>query len=256
MREQINSGVKRTVVETEHLTTLFAVVPGHAANDWTTRYETLCDWVVPRSSVSIAKEGDLDLRTVVVFRQVARDFKRAARELRVTVRELSDDDRAVLGIAAVPEEGAAGEEGAKPAAAAGTEPPKDAPSGLSREEERASLADRVDEHWTRLVRWCTLTYQEALQGWMHVKAARAFVESVLRYGLPVNFEAVLVDPGKKGERKVRAVLDEMYGHLGQQDGGEDTGAVDAMAGIAGSDAFYAYVCLTIATSAEDAKTRS
>ena len=34
--------------------------------------------------------------------------------------------------------------------------------------------------------------------WMHVKILRLFVESVLRYGLPVDFSAALVQP-KKGQ---------------------------------------------------------
>jgi V-type H+-transporting ATPase subunit C len=40
-----------------------------------------------------------------------------------------------------------------------------------------------------------------------------FVESVLRYGLPVNFQAMLLHPHKKSTKRLRDVLNQMYGHL-------------------------------------------
>jgi V-ATPase subunit C len=39
--------------------------------------------------------------------------------------------------------------------------------------------------------------------WIHIKLIRGFVESVLRYGLPIDFSTYLVDPVKG---KVIAVL--------------------------------------------------
>ena len=48
------------------------------------------------------------------------------------------------------------------------------------------------------MRWCKTHYGDAFVAWMHIKVIRVFVESVLRYGLPVDFTAVLykVHPGK------------------------------------------------------------
>jgi V-type H+-transporting ATPase subunit C len=42
-----------------------------------------------------------------------------------------------------------------------------------------------------LMRWCKTHYGDAFVAWMHIKVIRVFVESVLRYGLPVDFTAVL-----------------------------------------------------------------
>lgn len=42
-----------------------------------------------------------------------------------------------------------------------------------------------------LMRWCKTHFGEAFVAWMHIKVIRVFVESVLRYGLPVDFTAVL-----------------------------------------------------------------
>lgn len=46
-----------------------------------------------------------------------------------------------------------------------------------------------------------------------MKALRVFVESVLRYGLPVNFQAMLLQPNKKTMKKLREVLYDLYKHL-------------------------------------------
>ena len=42
-----------------------------------------------------------------------------------------------------------------------------------------------------LVRWLKNAFSECYGGWIHLKAIRVFVESILRYGLPPNFVAML-----------------------------------------------------------------
>jgi len=63
------------------------------------------------------------------------------------------------------------------------------------------LQVEVDGMKSGLMRWCKTHYGEAFVAWMHIKVIRVFVESVLRYGLPVDFTAVLykVFPGKDAE---------------------------------------------------------
>lgn len=34
-----------------------------------------------------------------------------------------------------------------------------------------------------------------------------------RYGLPVNFQAILIHPNKKNQKRLRDVLNQLYGHL-------------------------------------------
>jgi len=53
------------------------------------------------------------------------------------------------------------------------------------------LQVEVDGMRSGLTRWCKTHYGEAFVAWMHIKVIRVFVESVLRYGLPVDFTAVL-----------------------------------------------------------------
>jgi V-type H+-transporting ATPase subunit C len=48
-----------------------------------------------------------------------------------------------------------------------------------------------------LVRWLKVNFGESFTAWIHVKALRVFVESVLRFGLPVNFQGMVLLPQKK-----------------------------------------------------------
>ena len=73
------------------------------------------------------------------------------------------------------------------------------------------LQVEVDNMRSGLTRWCKTHYGEAFVAWMHVKVIRVFVESVLRYGLPVDFTAVLYKVGSGKEVKLVGALDKAFG---------------------------------------------
>ncbi|KAG0729142.1 V-type proton ATPase subunit C [Chionoecetes opilio] len=77
--------------------------------------------------------------------------------------------------------------------------------------------------------------------WSHVKAIRVFVESVLRYGLPVNFQAILIHPHKKSTKRLRDILNHLYLHLDSS----ATGSVGETVDIPGlgfnTSEYYPYV---------------
>lgn len=52
----------------------------------------------------------------------------------------------------------------------------------------------TDPRWTQtdLLRLSRINFSEAFQVLVHLKVVRAFVESVLRYGLPANYFAVFI----------------------------------------------------------------
>jgi V-type H+-transporting ATPase subunit C len=55
---------------------------------------------------------------------------------------------------------------------------------------------------------------QAFSAWIHVCAIRLFVESILRYGLPPRFLAVLMKPNPKGVAKLRKTLANTFGQKG------------------------------------------
>ena len=50
--------------------------------------------------------------------------------------------------------------------------------------------------------------------WIHICAIRLFVESILRYGLPPQFLAVLLKPNAKNAAKLRKLLGSLFGNTG------------------------------------------
>eukprot|EP00798_Chlamydomonas_sp_ICE-L_P023180 gene23180-30392_t len=76
-----------SVVDSENLTTLFVIVAKYGVKEWEQAYETMCNFIVPRSSTKISEDNDYALMSVVLFRRVVDDFKAAARSKGFQVRD-------------------------------------------------------------------------------------------------------------------------------------------------------------------------
>ncbi|XP_001946227.1 V-type proton ATPase subunit C [Acyrthosiphon pisum] len=183
------------IQDSEYLTTLLVVVPKSGFSDWNQNYEKLTDMIVPRSSQLVSQDNDYGLFTVTLFKKVAEEFKHHARERKFIVREFTYNEVEL----------AAGKN------------------------EISKLVTDKKKQFGPLVRWLKVNFSECFCAWIHVKALRVFVESVLRYGLPVNFQAMLLHPNKKNTKRLRDVLHQLYGHLDSsaQQGGA-TGAHDSV----------------------------
>ncbi|XP_077607195.1 V-type proton ATPase subunit C 2 isoform X1 [Crocuta crocuta] len=170
------------VLDSEYLITLLVIVPKPSYTQWQKTYESLSDMVVPRSTKLIAEDNEGGLFTVTLFRKVIDDFKTKAKENKFTVREFYYDEKEIK---------------------------------REREELSRLLSDKKQQYGP-LLRWLKVNFSEAFIAWIHIKALRVFVESVLRYGLPVNFQAVLLQPHKKSSTKrLREVLNSVFRHLDQ-----------------------------------------
>ncbi|KAM9053664.1 V-type proton ATPase subunit C 2 isoform 4-T6 [Megaptera novaeangliae] len=168
------------VLDSEYLITLLVIVPKPSYAQWQKTYESLSDMVVPRSTKLIAEDNEGGLFTVTLFRKVIDDFKTKAKENKFTVREFYYDEKEIK---------------------------------REREEMTRLLSDKKQQYGP-LLRWLKVNFSEAFIAWIHIKALRVFVESVLRYGLPVNFQAVLLQPHKKSSTKrLREVLNSVFRHL-------------------------------------------
>ncbi|XP_038175956.1 V-type proton ATPase subunit C 2 isoform X3 [Arvicola amphibius] len=168
------------VLDSEYLTTLLVIVPKSSYAQWQKTYESLSDMVVPRSTKLIAEDNEAGLFTVTLFRKVTEDFKVKAKENKFIVREFYYDEKEIK---------------------------------REREEMTRLLSDKRQQYGP-LLRWLKVNFSEAFIAWIHIKALRVFVESVLRYGLPVNFQAVLLQPQKKSATKrLREVLNSVFRHL-------------------------------------------
>ena len=80
-------------------------------------------------------------------------------------------------------------------------------------ERKQQLALKKKSLWNYLIRWCTTTYTEVFTAWVHLKAIRLYVESVLRYGLPFDSQAALIEPNRGKDRQLRETLRVLYSRL-------------------------------------------
>jgi len=176
---------KYFVLDSEFLTTLLVVVPKHNIKEWKDSYETqISQMVVPRSSEMITEDRDYALFTVTLFKRFVDDFKQAARERKFIVRDFEYKEEEIE----------------------------------TERKERSQLGSDLKKQLATLTRWCKTNFSEAFEAWIHLKALRIFVESVLRYGLPPNFQAVILEPNMKNEKKLRSTLNSLYEHLEAKQG--------------------------------------
>ncbi|ORX82623.1 ATPase, V1 complex, subunit C [Basidiobolus meristosporus CBS 931.73] len=175
------------VLNSEYLQTLFVAVPKNLYKEWDAKYETLSEMVVPRSSVKIAEDGDYGLFSVNVFQRVANEFSLKCREEKFIVREFEYNEEQL-------------EEDKK-------------------EYEETEASER--EQWKALLQWCKTSFGEVFSSWIHIKVLRVYVESVLRYGLPLDYTTAMIKPKSKGESKIRDLLLKKYASLGGSLGQDD-----------------------------------
>jgi len=167
--------------------------------------------IVPRSGKKLYSDAEFSLFRVVVFKKGADVVKNLLREKRYTVRPYEYDPN----------------------------------QEKSDAEKRNKLADEKNKLLSAMIGWLESQYSQTFSAWIHVKAIRVFVEAVLRFGIPVNFQAHVLKPKKGASSKLRASLLELYGHLagGALSADAETNASD-MAAFGGGE-FYPYVYLPV-----------
>jgi len=199
------------IVETEFLTTLFVVVPRNELKEWHKSYETLAPYVVPRSGIAVVEENDYSLMRVVVFKRDVADFGQAGRQKRFTVRKV------------------------------------DPTTQLSEEEVKALHAKQAKLK-KQLLRWTLTNFGEAFLAWIHLKCVQCFVEAIMRFGLPADFQAMLLLPKKGKDKALEKALVDLYRHLGRPDTLEDGGAEEEQKNAAllgAQEKFFPFVFLEI-----------
>ncbi|GCB60241.1 hypothetical protein scyTo_0006847 [Scyliorhinus torazame] len=195
------------VMDSEYLTTLLVVVPKTGYLEWEKMYETLAEMVVPRSSKLICDDMDSGMYTVTLFRKAVDDFRLKARENKFIVRDFQYNEEELK----------------------------------ADKEEMTRLSTDKKKQFGPLVRWLKVNFSEAFIAWIHVKALRVFVESVLRYGLPVNFQAMLLQPNKKMMKKLREILNDLYKHLDSSAAAIIDAAMDIPGLSLSQQEYYPYV---------------
>jgi len=188
-----NSAIADALLKSEYLQVTYVVVQKTTSKEFLQEYETLTDLVVPGSCEKLIEDNDFVLYRLVLFSRIAEDFKRAAAEKKWTVRPYQPDTK--------------------------------------KSADRRKLETDREYSKRQLIKVCRAMFSEIFVAWTHLKALRTFVESVLRYALPTNFQCILVLPTKSKVQKLRKVLHTAYAHLAK---GIEAGKED-------EDDYYPYV---------------
>ncbi|XP_003741777.1 V-type proton ATPase subunit C 1-A [Galendromus occidentalis] len=197
------------ILGSEYLVTILVVVPKANYKEWLATYGKFTDMVVPDTSQLIHEDGEHGLFTVTLFRKVVDDFKNKARLQKFIVRDFEYNEESIK----------------------------------SGKDEKSRMETEKKRQLVLLSRWIRNNFGEAFVAWIHIKALRLFVESVLRYGLPVNFQGMLLLPQKRSMRRLRELLNRTYSHL---DNSAASGPVEDIPGFnMGPSEYYPYVYFKI-----------
>ncbi|KAF2800875.1 ATPase, V1 complex, subunit C [Melanomma pulvis-pyrius CBS 109.77] len=179
---------KSLIQDSEYLDTHLIAVPKTVVKEFYKSYESLSPMVVPRSAAQVAADDEFVLLSVVVFKKHSAEFVHKCREKRWTPREYKY------------------KEGGK--------------------EEEAKEVGKLEKDerklWGEAIRLGRTGYSESAMIWIHVLALRVFVETVLRYGLPLDFVCGLVQTNSKLAKKAKSNLDANYSYLGGNAFGRDS----------------------------------
>lgn len=159
--------------ETEFLTTLFVAVPLNEQQTFQNEYAHFHDYVVPRSSSLVAADSDFALYSIVCFKKVVDDVKAKCRAHRFAVRDVATVDDMT-------------------------------PDAVFK------LKEKVAHDKERLSVILSQQYTQCFTAWVHLKCVRLFVESVLKFGVPVRFVPAIMATDAQKEEQVLAALGRIY----------------------------------------------
>ena len=191
-------------VDTALLSTLFVAVPNSTQKEWLSTYWQMDEFVCPKSNSVVSEDVEFTLNAVVMFKKTSDNFKVACRKLKCIVRELD---------------------------------PVDELTGVDVGQLKASQVAQSGSLSSLL----SQQFSQCYVAWIHVKALRVFVESMLKYGLPPKFVPVLLAVDSKKEQAIRSKINQLYSDLktplSYDENSLDTGALQLE---------HAYVSIKIA----------
>ncbi|WLF79715.1 Vacuolar ATP synthase subunit C [Lodderomyces elongisporus] len=172
------------VLDSENLVTILIAVPNNLVSEFKNKYETLTQFVIPRSAEAIAKDSEFTLFTVTLFKKFQQEFINNAREQKWHPRTDFVYSEETL-------------------------------NNLRKEFDITKATESKSKN--EVIRLSKTAYSDIVACWFHIKVIRVYVEAVLRYGLPPQFDNYLIKfegSNLKNLGKAKKELVEKFGYLG------------------------------------------
>lgn len=144
--------------DSEYLETHLIAVPNTITKEFLRTYETISPMIVPRSAQLMDSDDEFTLYAVTTFKKHSLEFVHKCRESKWTPRDFKYKE-------------------------GGKEEEQKEVEGVGKDERKV---------WGEALRLGRTAWGEAVMAWVHVLALRVFVETVLRYGLPLQLVCGLV----------------------------------------------------------------
>jgi len=203
-------------IYSEYLTTVVVIVPKNSERDFLKSYEFIRDvdgneikeGVVPMSAKKFTgpnfEDSESALWRVVVFKKAVELFKTSCKEQRVIPRDFEYSIQSCKRLA----------------------------------EQRAKVNQLVDSTFQNLRILYKAAWSDVFIAWMHIKAMRIFVESVLRFGMPPSFASFICATKNGATAGLRKDLGTILG--------KESGSQQVKLAAAGEDdeEYFSYVSLS------------
>jgi V-type H+-transporting ATPase subunit C len=161
----------------EKIVPVFVVVPKQRKDDFDATYESKSREVVPRSWKQITEDDSYILgRVLHLDCPSLQSYKQALNDSKFTVREFNYDSQAVE----------------------------------DNKAERDSLIEKEKKAKDHAKSTLQMAFSEVFLCHLHLKAVRVFVESVLWYGIPVNFQSMVIQVNERKESGLSQALDKGF----------------------------------------------
>jgi V-type H+-transporting ATPase subunit C len=219
-------------IYTQYLSTVAVIVPRGMQKDFLKIYETLTPTVVPRSAKCFGqdKDGNQIWRVVVCkefekpeAKQDQSDTAEGEGKKHEKTNHVENFKRALRERRYVPRDFEYSAEGHK-----------------KLEEQRKDVDKSVKDQYNLVKSLYSAAWSDAMVAWVHIKAMRVFVESVLRFGMPPCFASFIITPDPRAAQKTRKRLADVLG-TGQSGFGIDAKKDDAQ----DEEEYFPYVSLTL-----------
>lgn len=181
-------------IMTEHLSTVCVILARGNDQEFLKTYESCCPRIIPRSARHFKKLDDKDgnqLWRVIMFKDGVEPFLKYCREKRYTSRQFDYCEEAYKKLLA----------------------------------QREKVNEDLQKQHELVKGLYKAAWSDCMVAWIHIKAMRVFVESVLRFGMPPRFASFIVTPKPGQILQARKALVDVLSKSGRaaDKGGDDEG---------------------------------